>query len=144
MTPERAAELYRTADTLPLMTELLEARGLPELGQYAALVLRNTTPENRPWWAREKAALLENRVIPGCLAFQEKAPADVAKALRWIAEVCERGLPQMRVDWLKREECLAAPAATRCPTCNAPLRPGVDCCVPPVKKPRKRRSRGST
>lgn len=102
MTPERARELYDTADTPDLAAELIAARGFPELAQYAPLVLRNTVPIMRPAWCREKAILLETGTVPGAMAYREKPPVDVAKVLRWLAVVCERGMSKAAAQWEAR------------------------------------------
>lgn len=101
--PERAAELYRTADTPEDAAELLKASGMPELANYVLLICDYTRPTMRADWANEKAELCERGDPPGAAAFRERPPAVVALALRWVAVVCERGLGKALERWAKRE-----------------------------------------
>lgn len=96
-------ELYEGASTLPDAKAFLVSRGFPEMAQYLCdVVLPNMPPITRPNECRTKAILCETGSTPGCQAYREKDPQTVAKALRWLAEVCERGMVQAALDWEKR------------------------------------------
>lgn len=110
MTPERA--LYDTADTPEQAAELLAARGMPQLAQYICrLVLPNLPPRIRSVECLEKAILCETGSVPRFSAFHERSPADVAKALRWVATVCERGMGKALLAWEVRAKQIDQEAA---------------------------------
>lgn len=143
VTPERAAELYRTASTPQEASLLIEYRGRPKLAllvqTFARVPSANVSAQLFRAWARHVATGSgrgwfepEERERP-----THKSAAQVSAIFVWLGDVFDRYAP------LQPPPPAEGPIVDVCETCGAPLRPGVDCCVPPVKRLQKRRSKMS-
>lgn len=146
MTPGRAAELYRTANTPTLAAELITARGRPDLAIYVQLYrfvpCAKVSAEMFRFWATIAG--------PTCFGWFERAEQvsrsnpptltsvrQLRAIFAWLGDVFDRYAP------LQPPPPPEGPIVDVCETCSAPLRPGVDCCIPPVKRLRKRRAKMS-